>query len=443
MRTRRAPMYEFRRRWASFGVAAAAAASLLLGGHLSRAEPAGVDAHWYEADQILVHRPGEEVFLGLLHPAAALFEDTFSLEGAAAEHRQFVATLENQGVEKVTHVVDVLLAGTEDPDGEARRALVRLAKRMTILDVFSLDPEAREAQRAYFEETLAKMAPTTLVRMVLERPTVVLRYGPCGASEERSCIQAEYRLNPLMNLYFARDQMVTTARGVVLGRMANPQRAAEREVMKFVLAKMGIEPVYEISPDARMEGGDFFPAGERAFIGQGLRTNAAAIREMLNHDVFGTREVIVVKDAWQDSREMHLDTYFNLLDVDLALLVADRDMPDCDVRQHVKCLKADVWTRNAQGTYDLAHEDVDFVRLLREKGIRVLPVSVEDQRAYGINVLTVGPRRIIGAEGVSEAYKRALAAASVHATWVRFDNLRRGYGSADCITQVLRRRPPK
>ncbi|HVJ15061.1 MAG TPA: hypothetical protein VM686_06455, partial [Polyangiaceae bacterium] len=83
-------MYDFRGRWASLGVAAAAAASLLLGGHLSRAEPAGAAAHWYEADQILVHRPGEEVFLGLLHPAAALFEDTFSLEGAAAEHRQFV-----------------------------------------------------------------------------------------------------------------------------------------------------------------------------------------------------------------------------------------------------------------------------------------------------------------------------------------------------------------
>ncbi len=83
------------------------------------------------------------------------------------------------------------------------------------------------------------------------------------------------------------------------------------------------------------------------------------------------------------------------------------------------------------------------MRLLDERGIRVIPVSVEDQRAYGINVLTIGPRRIVGAEGVSEAYKRALAAASVEATWVRFDNLERGYGSADCITQVLRRKPVK
>ncbi|WP_136967863.1 arginine deiminase family protein [Polyangium sorediatum] len=440
MRTHRAPIRDFSRRWA-FTVAAAA--SLLLGGHLSRAEPAGAYAHWHEATQILVHRPGEEVFPGLLHPAAALFADTFSLEGAAREHQQFVATLETQGVDEVIHVVDVLLAGTEDPDGEARRALANLAKRMTTLDVSSLGPADREAQRAYFEETVAKMAPGTLVRMVLERPTVVLGYGQCGATEPRTCIVAEYRQNPLMNLYFARDQMVTTARGVVLGRMANPQRAAEREVMKFVLAKMGIEPIYEISPDARMEGGDFFPAGERAFIGQGLRTNAAAIREMLDHDVFGTPEVIVVKDAWQDPREMHLDTYFNLLDADLALLVADRDVPDCDVHQHVKCLKADVWTRNAQGTYDLARENADFVGFLGEKGFRVIPVSVADQEAYGINVLTIGPRRIVGADGVSEAYKRALAASSVQATWVRFDNLKRGYGSADCISQVLRRRPPK
>jgi len=314
---------------------------------------------------------------------------------------------------------------------------------MTTLDVSRLHPHQQRAQRAYFDETVAKMAPTTLVRMILQRPTVILRSGKCGASEQRDCVLADYRVNPLMNLYFTRDQMNTTTRGVVVGRMANPQRAAEREVMKFVLGKLGIQPIYEVSRRGRLEGGDFFPAGERAFIGQGLRSNAIAIHELLEHDVFGTGEVIVVKDAWQNSQEMHLDTYFNLLDRDLALLVADRHVRDCNVHQNAKCLKADVWIRNARGTYELVRKNIDFVRLLDEYGIRVIPVSVEDQRAYGINVLTMGPRRIVGAEGVSQAYKMALAEASVQATWVSFDNLQRGYGSADCMTQVLRRRLPK
>lgn len=407
----------------------------------ARAQPAGVVAHWHEAAQILVHQPGEEVFPGVLHPAAALFADTFSLEGAAAEHRQFVQILENRGTVEVINVVDVLLAGTENLQSPPHRALMELAKRMTTLDVSRLDPNQQKAQRAYFDETIAKMAPTTLVRMVLQRPTVILRYGKCGASEQRNCILADYRVNPLMNLYFTRDQMITTSRGVVLGRMANPQRAPEREVMKFVLGKLDIQPIYEVSPRGRLEGGDFFPAGERVFIGQGLRTNAIAVQEMLDHDAFGAREVIVVKDAWQNPQEMHLDTYFNLLDRDLALLVADRHVRNCKERQNAKCLKADVWIRNTRGTYEAVRKNADFMGLLDEYGIQVIPVSIEDQHAYGINVLTMGPRRIVGAEGVSQAYKKALAEASVQATWVSFDNLERGYGSADCMTQVLRRKP--
>ena len=365
----------------------ASTASWALGAHSAPAQHALAAAHWHEASLVLVHRPGEEVFPGLLHPAAALFADTFSLEGAASEHRQFVDMLKNRGVNEVVEVVDVLLEGTENPLGEARRELAELAKSMTTLDVSRLEPQFRKAQQTYFANIVEKMAPRTLVRMVLERPTVVLRHGKCGASMQESCLLADYQIQPLMNLYF--------------------------------------------------------PASERVFIGQGLRTNAVAIAEMLNYDVFDAREVIVVKDAWQNPQEMHLDTYFNLLDANLALLVADRHERDCNVRRNSKCLQADVWIRNARGAYTLTRKNADFVRLLEERGIQIIAVSVEDQKAYGINVLTIGPRRVVGAEGVSEAYKRALATESVDATWVRFDNLARGYGSADCITQVLRRTPSK
>ncbi len=96
MRIRGTVKHAFRRRFGALLVAVAA--SWALGAHSAHAQPARVTAHWHEASQILVHQPGEEVFLGLLHPVAALFADTFSLEGAASEHRQFVATLKSRGV---------------------------------------------------------------------------------------------------------------------------------------------------------------------------------------------------------------------------------------------------------------------------------------------------------------------------------------------------------
>lgn len=42
----------------------------------------GSVAEWLQATTVVVHTPGDEIFLGLAHPAAALFERPFSLEGA-------------------------------------------------------------------------------------------------------------------------------------------------------------------------------------------------------------------------------------------------------------------------------------------------------------------------------------------------------------------------
>jgi len=181
------------------------------------------------------------------------------------------------------------------------------------------------------------------------------------------------------------------------------------------------------------------PAGERVFIGQGLRTNAVAIREMLENDVFGVREVVVVKDAWRKQQQMHLDTYFNIIDKDLAVLESGRNLPACKPSIHKKCLLADVWTRQANGRYALTRKEVNFVKLIGEYKIQLIPVSEEDQRAYGINFLTLGPRRIVGVDGVSPKLKRDLVDAKVTAQWIDFSNLKLGYGAAHCTTQVLRR----
>jgi arginine deiminase len=397
--------------------------------------PIGSAAEWYKADWVLMHTPGEELLFGLLHPEAALFEDVFSIEEAGKEHRHYMAILEKQGARVVT-VRDLLLRDTADPDGEGRRDLLSLAERAVTLDLSALKPEEADKQRTYFRDSLRKQSPESLVRTILLRPTIRLRVDPAAASASYN-LTAIYEASPLMNLYFTRDQLITTAKGVVIGRMARPQRLYETEVLRLVLKKLGVAPLLEVQGEGRLEGGDFLPAGRRAFLGQGIRTNQQALEQLLTADAFGADEVIAVKDGWKQQQEMHLDTYFNIADEGTAVLIQDR----YDCAGSPKCLTADLWRRNGTGGYEKQEEGVDFVRLLGRLGFTIIPVSVKDQALYGINFLTIGRHKIIGVDGVSAEYKDALAQAGIEATWIPFEHMKRGYGAAHCTTQVLRRAP--
>jgi len=67
---------------------------------------------------ILMHEPTEELFLGVIHPDAALFSDYFDIEKAAKEHAAYRAALEKAGA-KVLTVRGILLESTIDKDGNA------------------------------------------------------------------------------------------------------------------------------------------------------------------------------------------------------------------------------------------------------------------------------------------------------------------------------------
>jgi arginine deiminase len=250
----------------------------------------------------------------------------------------------------------------------------------------------------------------------------------------------------VMNLYFCRDQQITTARGVVMGRMNSEQRRVETTIMEFVLRKLGVRPIYRVRGEGRLEGGDFIPAGETAFIGQGLRTNAEGVRQLLEAKVFGVKRVVVVKEPWHNQDQMHLDTYFNLISPKLAVLVAERmDVRDAagnltqPARPDRRC-KVDVYELT-DGEYQRTVSDGDFQEFLEKSmGLRLLPVSSDDQLKYGINFLCLGPNRLLGIDGVSAQYKRALLDAGAKVTWMDFSNLTGGYGAAHCSTQVLCRR---
>jgi len=59
-------------------------------------------AEWDKAGVILMHTPGHELFNGVIHPSAGLFEDYFDVDKAAEEHRGYIRMLEKNGIRVYT-----------------------------------------------------------------------------------------------------------------------------------------------------------------------------------------------------------------------------------------------------------------------------------------------------------------------------------------------------
>ena len=385
-------------------------------------------AEWDKAAAILVHTPGEELFDGVIHPSAGLFEDYFDVDKAASEHLNYVHLLEKNGI-KVYKVRDVL-------SGMDRERLVALAAQTLEYDVSGVAPQdSASFGEQYRQKTLSAMSVDDLIRIILLQPRIVLR-----STDNNTTVEADYVHNPLMNLYFTRDQSISTPRGQVICRMNSSQREPEARVIRACYGQLGITPVYEVTGEGRLEGGDYFPAGGISFIGCGMRTNIEAIRQLMEADAFGHDTVIVVRDHLRWQMEMHLDTHFNIIDKDLCTM--QRSRMEAAPGSPEYCT-ADVYTRpEGEKKYSLSREGIGFTDLVKSLGFTIIPIDREDELHYANNYLTVAPRHIMAVGGQSENFRKALEANGVEVEWVPLENLICGYGAAHCMTQVLSRRSP-
>ena len=348
-------------------------------------------AEWTRAGDILMHTPGQELFNGVIHPSAGLFEDYFDVDKAAAEHRGYIDMLQANGI-KVHTVKEIL----EEVGIDSLRALAGKVLRYDITGIADADTAATEAYR---QEILMQ--------------------------------------NPLMNLYFTRDQSITTPRGHIICNMNSSQRAPETEIIRLCYEHMGLKPILEICGEGRLEGGDYIPAGNISLIGCGMRTNDEGIRQIMEADAFGHDTIVVVRDhkLWQ--MQMHLDTHFNIIDKDLCTMVSSRLYAKPGDPEYNTC---DIWARKpGKKEYSLWRRDVPFVEYMRGRGYDIIPVDYNDEMHYANNFLTIGPRHIMAVGGQSEEFQRRLREAGVNVEWVPLESLIDGYGAAHCMTQVLKR----
>ena len=396
-----------------------------MGAHAQEtAEMVYPQAEWSKAGNILMHTPGQELFNGVIHPSAGLFENYFDVDIAAEEHRGYISMLEANGI-RVHKVLDILREVGLD-------SLRQLATNVLKYDISSMPDEDAEKTENYRQEVLNKMSRNDLIRCILLQPTVKL-----SKTDNNTGYEAQYIQNPLMNLYFTRDQSITTPRGHIICNMNSNQRAPETEIINLCYEHLGLKPIMRITGEGRLEGGDYIPAGNISLIGCGMRTNDEGIRQIMEADAFGHDTIVVVRDhkLWQ--MQMHLDTHFNIIDKDLCTMVSSRLNAQPGAPEYNTC---DIWARTP-GTkeYKLWKQDQPFVEYIRGRGFQIIPIDINDEMHYANNFLTIAPRHIMAVGGQSEELQQRLREAGVNVEWIPLESLIDGYGAAHCMTQVLQR----
>ncbi|PJF48348.1 MAG: hypothetical protein CUN48_04065 [Candidatus Thermofonsia Clade 3 bacterium] len=380
-------------------------------------------AEWLPARVVLMCEPGIETLFAILQPGAANFLFPFSLAQGREEHRAYRRALEGHGV-RVIDYREALAQAT-------RSRLTQWAREAVTFEYdAALTADERDEAARQLDVALAALDAGSLVEVILLRPTIRVARSAAGL-DPTTRFEAQFTLEP-PSPYYTRDPLITTREGVVITRLKLKQRAPENDIAAHVLESLGIAPRYRVQPPGTLEGGDFIPCGDFVLQGQGLLTNEDGVRQCLEHRVYGYVEVAVIEDPRMDMDEMHLDTYFAMLDRDLALCVESRLSGDEEpaVKVYVPQGAPDRYA------YVLTRTTL-FSRYLQEKGIRVIPFSKAEQLDFAANGLLVGPRRLMCARRAGEPFLQRLRAAGVDVQAIAFDALAGGYGGPHCSTQVL------
>ena len=429
---------------------------------------ARVRAEWDRLDTVVLHRPGIEMFFGLLEPYASLYDRAFSRYGARLEHARLEETLRHEFGVKVLFLKESILAAA-DADPAVRDRLVNAAR-----EAIGYTGDERESGLAAleFEKNIHAYDAGHFFNILLLHPRIDFRKGK-GTREIHLAITER---QPLSNLYFMRDQQAVTDRGIVLSRMAKPQRRREPLVTRMLWEILGVPVVHELQEPGTFEGGDFMAMGTFALIGMGDRTNREGVRQMLASGT-GFDEVAVVHqpahpllpDSDPDPMvNMHLDTYFNVASG--GVVVGSRLL----MRQaHVE-----VFFRDGDG-YRKEDTETDLCTYISQKGFDIIDLTTLEQLAYAPNFLCIRDGTILAVEvdqvaknilGTLKArseldpgrysalyaqakddyrflknegqffpHKKEIYQHGIDAYPIILKNLAGGYGAAHCMTCVLKR----
>jgi len=431
---------------------------------------AGVKAEWDPLRRVVLHRPGMEMFFGLLEPYASLYERAFSRFGARKEHERLEYILRYEFNVDVLFLKQTIL-DRADRNEKVRERLVDLAYHSLH---FGGDPEGAALARKDMERNTPLLDSGHFFNILLLTPDIEIRAGEGIRAIHLNITERE----PLSNLYFMRDQQAVTDRGIVPGSMAKPQRQRESLLTGLLWEILGLPVAHRVSAPGTFEGGDFIPMGEFALLGKGDRTNEEGVSQVLSHGL-GFDEVAVVSqprhplisgERNDPMMDMHLDTYFNV--ASRGVVVGSETL--------LREAGVEVWHREGEGRYSAEPGNrTNLHDYIREKGFEIIDITTLEQMAYASNFLCIRDGQILAVEvdrtvpdviaslkakserdpgrygrllsqvekdyrylkneGQFFPHKKEIYQHDIDAYPVILENLTGGYGGAHCMTCPLKR----
>lgn len=222
------------------------------------------------------------------------------------------------------------------------------------------------------------------------------------------------------NLVYARDTVTVTPSGTISMRMRNPVRRREPRIASAALERLGVPMSFEIRAPGTMEGGDLiFLDGRTLLVGIGNRTNASGLGQLRTAtrqeglDTVGAMRL----PPWV----IHLDGTMMVVDEDLAIVHRDSLRGPMTVFEKGK-----------------PKQRTDLLRFLRKRGLRLIEVTAYERQRRATNVITLGPRKLVGYAGHSRV-RKLLVNEGVDMIEIEGSELVRGGGGPRCMTAPIER----
>jgi arginine deiminase len=431
---------------------------------------AQIKAEWNRLARVAVHRPGIEMFFGLLAPDASLYERVFNRHEARREHETLEYTLRHEFKVDVFRIKEKILE-LADKKPEIRQKLIEIS--LNDLKFGGNEKQVHEAKKQV-KEGSELYDSGHFFNLLLLHPVMDLEKSGRGT---RAIHLGVTENDPLSNLYFMRDQQAVTDKGIFLSRMSKPQRSGEPALTRFVWESLGERIVHQTTEPGTFEGGDFIPMKDFALVGFGDRTNRSGVDQMLefglNFDevavVHQPNHPLIPGDERDPMIDMHVDTYFNVAGNGVVV----------GAELLLQRAKVEVYYKEGSNLYKKGAQEYDLHHYIKSKGFDIINLTTLEQLCYASNFLCIKDHQILAIEverevkSVLEAlksksesnpyryeklyeqamhdyqqlkdsggffpHKKEIYQHNIDAFGITMTNLTGGYGGAHCMTAALER----
>ncbi|HDQ15163.1 MAG TPA: arginine deiminase [Sediminispirochaeta sp.] len=386
--------------------------------------------------KVLLHRPGLEIEqLSPRYLPEMLFEDIPWLKKIQEEHDAFAATLRSKGVE-VWYYHDLLREVCRLE--EARNELIDEVMRECRIGDEGLKGDVRRYLEALDPEKLAEVLITGLRKRELH---------PEDGSRLAHFIKDAhpFYINPLTNLYFARDPGAMIGRNLSINAMKAPARAREAKILEAIyrhhenFSQDPPELLYQPSDLDSIEGGDILVLGpDTVAVGCSERSSTEGIERLARRLLHrGYRTVLVIQIPFR--REyMHLDTVLTMVDRDAFFVFPD-------IRRKVSMFRLTM-----QGDEELRVSPLDSLEealkeALHLPAVRIIESGGDDdltaareQWNDSTNTLALAPGRVVTYDR-NTASNEILRRNGIEVVEIEGSELVRGRGGPRCMSMPLLR----